>query len=159
LLVQAIEEGSALRRWLVLACIAIAACGPYPRDISGTLDAIERDGRLRIGFTELTAEDRLTAQEFVARLEAATGAQAEIELAPMETQITRLEDGELDLVIGEFREDSPWMRHVAVLEPLSRRTVGERIHGLSPAAANGENRWIALLEREIRDSGGRGGGR
>ena len=113
---------------------------------------------MRVGFAELAAEDRLEAQEFVARLEAATGAQAEIEVAPMETQISRLEDGELDLVIGEFREDSPWMRHVAVLEPVSRRSVGERIHGLSPATANGENRWIALVEREIRDSNGRGGG-
>ncbi len=132
-------------------CIALAACGPYPRDISGTLDAIERDGRLRVGFAELRAEDRIEAQDFVARLERATGAEAEIELAPMETQISRLEDGELDLLIGEFREDSPWMRQVAVLEPLSRRTVGKRVHGLSPATANGENRWIALVEREIRD--------
>jgi hypothetical protein len=155
---QAIEEASALRRWPVLVCIALAACGPYPRDISGTLDAIERDGRLRVGFAQLTAGDRPKAQQFVARLEAATGAQAEIDLAPMETQITRLEDGELDLVIGEFREDSPWMPRVAVIEPLSRRTVGKRVHGLSPAAANGENRWIALVEREVRDSAGRGGG-
>jgi hypothetical protein len=149
---------SALHRWPILVCAALAACGPYPRDTSGTLDAIERDGRLRIGFAELTADDRLEAQQLVARLEAATGAQAEIDRAPMETQISRLEDGELDLVIGGFREDSPWASHVTVLEPLSRRTVGKRVLGLSPAIANGENRWVALVEREIRDGNGRGGG-
>ena len=123
----------------------------------GTLDAIERDGRLRVGFTELGADDRIAAQAFVERLEAATGATAAIDLAPMETQISRLEDGELDLLIGEFREDLPWTTQVAVLEPLSRRTVGKHRFGLSPVTANGENRWIALVERELRDSHGRGG--
>jgi hypothetical protein len=132
----------------------LAACGPYPRDISGTLDAIEREGRLRVGFAALADGDRGTAQAFVARLEAATGARATVETAPMETQISRLEDGEIDLLIGEFREDSPWVTRVSVLEPLSRRVVGTHTLGLSPATANGENRWIALVEREIRDHPG-----
>ena len=54
-------------------------------------------------------------------------------------------------MIGAFAEDSPWGTDVAILEPLSKRAVGGRVIGLAPVAANGENRWIGLLERTIRD--------
>ena len=139
----------------ILLCLTLAACGPYPRDVSGTLDRIEREGRLRIGFADLSARDQATARRFVARLESATGARADIGLATMENQLGRLEDGELDLVIGEFREDTPLSETVTVIEPLKRRVRGVRTFGLSPVTVNGENRWIALVEREVRDSGGK----
>jgi hypothetical protein len=149
------KRASTLHRWPLLLCLALAACGPYPRDVSGTLDRIEREGRLRVGFADLSARDRVTARRFVARLEAATGARADIDLATMENQLGRLEDGELELVIGEFREDTPWSETVTVIEPLERRVRGVRAIGLSPVTVNGENRWIALVEREVRDSAGK----
>ena len=65
--------------------------------------------------------------------------------------VPRLEAGELDLVIGEIAEDSPWRTEVSVIEPLSEHSLGERTIGLSPIARNGENRWVMLLEREVRD--------
>jgi hypothetical protein len=130
----------------------LAACGPYPRDISGTLDSIERSGSLRVGFADLRAQDVLAAEAFVSRVESATGAKAKVDRGPTDSQIARLESGDLDLVIGEFAEDSPWTTETAIIEPLQRRKVGRRTLGLSPVAANGENRWIALLEREVRDS-------
>lgn len=142
----------ALRLFVFVLCIALAACGPYPRDISGTLDAIEHAGRIRVGFADLRPQDVSAAQAFVARVESATSAKAEIDSGPTDGQIARLESGDLDLVIGEFAEDSPWAAEVTIIEPLQRRKVRRRTLGLSPVAANGENRWIALLEREVRDS-------
>ena len=71
--------------------------------------------------------------------------------APTERLLSRLEEGELDLVVAEVATDSPWRRDVAVLEPLSRRRAGGRVLALSPVARNGENRWIGLLEVEARD--------
>lgn len=135
----------------ILLCLALAACGAYPRDVEGTLDEIERSHVVRVGFTDLSGRDRGRAEAFVARLERATGAQATIDLGPTESQLARLEIDELDLVIGAFAQDTPWAKDVAVLEPLSWRRVGGHVIGLSVVAANGENRWIALLEREIRD--------
>ena len=151
-----------LRFWPILCCFALAACGPYPRDVSGTLDRIEREQRFTVGLAALTPRDAQVARRFVARIERATGAEASIERGPLERQLVRLEEGELDLVIAELAEDSPWVMPVAVIEPLGRRHEGKRRLGLSPVAANGENRWIALLEREVRDGAGpetAGGGR
>ena len=147
------RRGELALRYLVFPlCIALAACGPYPQDISGTLDDIERTREFNVGLTDLRPADRAAALRFVGRLERATGAQAHVSTGPAEAQLARLETDRLDLVIGEFAEDTPWMQHVSMLEPLSRRAVGERVLGLVPATANGENRWIALIEREIRDS-------
>ena len=104
-----------------------------------------------MGFADLRAGDLPMAQAFVSRVENATGAKAKIDRGPTESQIARLESGDLDLVIGEFAEDSPWASEAAIIEPLQRRQIRRRSLGLSPVAANGENRWIALLEREVRD--------
>ena len=151
------EGESALRRSPILLCLALAACGPYPRDVSGTLDRIEQSGHVRIGLAELHAGDDPAARRFVARIERATGAQAELDSGPMESQLARLEEGDLDLVIGEFDEKTPWATPVAIIEPLSIRRAGKRVLELAPAVQNGENRWIALIEREVRDSAAQGG--
>ena len=126
--------------------------------MSGTLDRIEREKQFAVGFGALAPQDERAASDFVSRLERATGADATIERGPLERQLVRLEEGNLDLVIGEFAEDTPWAVPVAVIEPLGRRHEGKRRIHLAPVAANGENRWIALLEREVRDSAGQGGG-
>lgn len=141
-----------MRFAILLACAALAGCGPYPRDISGTLDAIEREHRLRVGLAELAPGDAGVARRFTDRIAAVTGARAELITGPTEALIAGLEDGDLDLVIGEFRDDSPWLAKVTVIEPLRHHALAGRVYGLSPAAANGENRWIALLEREVREA-------
>jgi hypothetical protein len=133
--------------------LALAACGPYPDDISGTLDRIEQSGQVRVGFTHLPSEDERTARRFVTRIERATGAEAVFDRGSAESQLARLEEGKLDLVISEFAADSPWASSVAIVEPLATRRLGKRAFELAPAAQNGENRWIALVEREVRDMG------
>ena len=100
--------------------------------------------------------DRPVALALVERLAKATGAKPAISTGPAEDQLTRLEEGELDVVIGRFAEDSPWLSSVAILEPLSTRKVGGRTLGLAPVVRNGENRWVGLVEREVRDSAGGG---
>jgi hypothetical protein len=145
-------------RWpLVPLCLVLAACGPYPRDVGGTLDDIEQSGRIRVGLVDLRPEDRPLANAFIGRVERATGARAQIDSGHLEGQLARLEEGQLDLVLGELAEDTPWLASVAIVEPLRKRREGKRVLGLSPVAANGENRWVALLEREVRDSAEGGG--
>ena len=148
------EGAPVLRGPSILLCIALAACGPYPDDISGTLARIEQSGRIRVGLAGLGSADEPAAHRFVARLERATGAQAALARGPAERLLARLEEGDLDLVIGEFAADSPWAMPVAIIEPLATRREGKRVLELAPAARNGENRWIALVEREVRDGAG-----
>jgi len=144
-------KGTALRLWPIPLCLALAGCGPYPDDISGTLDRIEQSGRVRIGFTHLRADDEVAARRFVARIERTTGAKASLDRGPAEGQLARLEEGKLDLVISEFAADTPWAQSVAIVEPLAKRQWGKQTFELAPAAQNGENRWIALVEREVRN--------
>lgn len=102
----------------------------------------------------MSAGDERGARLFIGRIERATGARAELDRGSLETQLSRLEEGELDLVIGEFAADSPWAQPVAIIEPLATRREGQRVIELAAAARNGENRWIALVEREVRDGAG-----
>lgn len=140
-----------MRHLVFSLCLALVACGPYPNDVTGTLKDIERTRTFKVGFADMRPADVAMAHAFVARIEQATGAEAAIDKGPAETQLARLEHDQLDLVIGEFAQDTPWGTDVTILEPLAMRTAGEHEMGLSPVAANGENRWIGLLEREIRD--------
>jgi hypothetical protein len=133
------------------AFAALVAGCHFPDDQSGTLERISASHTIRVGYTGLEPGDEAPASAFLARIERATGAHTSTNSGPVERQLAALEDGQLDLVIGEFAEDSPWLDSVAVIEPIQQRTVGERTIGLAPVAANGENRWVALLEKAVRD--------
>ena len=141
---------------LVAGFLLLAACGPYPRDIEGTRDRVASSRVIRVGIPPLAAADRSLAAAYLDRLARATGARPRLETGAAEPLLARLEAGELDLVLGEIARDSPWVDEVAVIEPLAERSLGERRIGFGPIARNGENRWIMLLEREVRDqrSGG-----
>lgn len=141
-----------MRRTAVLLLTLLASCGQYPRDQDGTFDRIRQSGQLRIGLTAIEPADAGPSARFVSDLARATGARPTVSEGAAESQLALLEEGKLDLVLGEFAEDSPWLDDVAVIEPLTRRTRGERVVGLAPVAANGENAWIMLVEQVVRDT-------
>ena len=146
--------GRRVRRGVVILLISLAACGPYPRDIEGTLDRVERTHVIRVGLVEgTTGIDRTTS--FLNDLGRATGARVQPTTGSAEPLIAALDADQLDLVIGEVATDSPWVKDVAVIEPLVTRRVGKSDLGLSPIARNGENRWIMLLERQAREAAGK----
>ena len=140
-----------MRALPVSVLLLLASCGPYPHDIEGTFESVEKNGVVRVGLAEIEPADAPAARDYLARIEAATGAKVRTTSGPAERQLAALEAGELDLVIGEFAEDTPWLDSVAVIEPIASRTVGDRRIGLAPVAANGENRWIGVLEKAVRD--------
>jgi hypothetical protein len=129
----------------------LAACSPYPRDIGKTLDGIEERGTVRVGLVAMRKVDEPLARAFIGRLERATGARAVLDRGPTELQLARLHQGAIDVVLGDFTSDSPWMNEVAIIEPIVNRPAGDRSLGLSPVAANGENRWVGVLEKAARD--------
>ncbi|HEX8585375.1 MAG TPA: hypothetical protein VF680_13330 [Allosphingosinicella sp.] len=69
-----------------------------------------------------------------------------------EPMLDQLEQGELDLVIGRFEKKSPWAKLVTIGPPLRREMQGKTEFRLAPVLRNGENAWIALVEREVRDA-------
>lgn len=138
--------------------VVLAACDVMPRDTSGTRQRVESSQVIRVGLLQgpLAASAQTQVSNFLGRIGRLTGARSAIVTGPADPLLSRLEDGELDLVIGEIASDSPWIENVAVIEPLAERRLAGRTIGLSPIARNGENRWIVLLEGAVRDqrSGG-----
>lgn len=68
-----------------------------------------------------------------------------------EPLLARLEESELDLVVGRFTKTSPWATLVALTPPLATEKQGKTEIVLAAAMANGENEWISLVEREARE--------
>lgn len=135
----------------VLAALGLAACADYPRDAEGTLDAIRERGTIRLGVSSTAATDRAVLERFVASLSQATEARMQTLAGPEEELLAKLEHGDLDLVAGQFVDDSPWLADTALIEPLTSRRAGDRKIGLALVARNGENAWIGLVERTVRD--------
>lgn len=132
---------------LFAAALLLAGCDSIPADADGTLERVRGERRYRVGLIATLdglAPDRSGA--LLSRLSKATGARAAIEPGAAEPLLTRLEEGGLDLVIGEFAEKSPWSARVALTEPIATR--GGIV--LLAAARNGENGWISLVHREAR---------
>lgn len=133
--------------------LLLSACADYPRDTEGTLDRVTKDRLIRVGVmaNSLNGEQRGLTRAYLSRVARATHAQPRTVVGGAEPLLSYLEEGQLDLVVGELAADTPWMPDVAIVEPLAERVAGHRNIGLHPIARNGENQWIALLEREARD--------
>jgi ABC-type amino acid transport substrate-binding protein len=140
-----------IRTFLLAAALPLAGCHAIPSDPDGTLERVRGEGRFKVGLIASPAPPPDRAADLLNRLSRATGAKAALERGPAEALLTRLEDGDLDLVLGEFAEKSPWAAKVTLSEPILVN--GPTI--LAAAARNGENAWIALVHREARAAAGR----
>jgi ABC-type amino acid transport substrate-binding protein len=129
--------------FLAALCAAASACG-LPKDTEGTLERIRGAGEIRVGLV-LSRPDAL-----LQRLQAATGARPRIFPGDGEPLLARLEEGEVDLVIGRFTATTPWSTMVSLTPPLAKAKQGKTEIILAAAMQNGENEWIALVEREAR---------
>lgn len=129
---------------LVPALLCCAGCADFPRDSDGTSQRLQ-GGALRVGWagsergqTELKALASALAADAAARLQVETGA--------AEPLLARLEAGELDLVLGDFDEKSPWIARVTFSKPVAGE--GEPVQALA-ATRNGEHRWAMAVDRAI----------
>lgn len=139
----------------LIACSMATGCDHYPRDIEGTLDHVRDQREFRVGLVASGngSSHALLVGEYLGRVGRVTGAQPRITIGAAEPLLVKLEDGDLDLVVGQFATDSPWLTDVAVIEPLAQGQLRGRQVSLNPVARNGENRWIMLLEQQVRDMG------
>lgn len=144
-------------KWLPLLLLGsvTTACADMPRDQSGTLDRIRAEGVVRVGFVAGAAERHAPQFQALAdRAARAAGGRIERVEGGAEPLLLMLEEGELDLVAGEFDSASPWVRRVHLLPPLATERRGRSDVEATVAARNGENGWIMLLEREAKAMGG-----
>jgi hypothetical protein len=133
------------------AALGLASCGEFPRDAEGTLDRIRHDRVIRVGIIAPNPE-AAEANRLLQRLSRASGALPKLQEGDLETLLNSLEQGQLDLVLGRLEKKTPWLRRVTVGPPLRREKAGKVEYHLAPVMQNGENAWIALVERETRDA-------
>ena len=142
------------RLFACLFVLAAAGCsGDFPRDPERTLETIRATRQFDVGVIAPVMQDRggHLVRAFVERMERASGADARIEIGDAEPLLKRLEEGEIDIVIGRFDKKSPWGKLVTIGPPLDTEMRGKAELHLVPAMQNGENAWIALVEGEARD--------
>lgn len=140
---------------VLLLVLVLTACGnPFPADPDDTLHRV-RGATLRVGlsphppWTTVDPDGRPSGREVDLVSEFADRLDAEVSflVGGEEQLVTRLGQGELDLVIGGLTADTPWSDKVAVTRPYVRTvdTVGEPVE-LVMAAPMGENAFLRSLE-------------
>ncbi len=133
----------------VLATLALSGCEDFPKDIAGTMDDITATGVLQAGIVtdgSAEADERSLAE----RIAQAAGAEAEMETGSAEVLLHKLEEGELDLVVGKFAKASPWKGRVALTKaPRPEWEPAKHEPVLRAAIRNGENRWLIFVSKTI----------
>jgi hypothetical protein len=133
----------------LLALALCASCDGIPRDPDGTLGRVRAERQYKVGI--IASGDPIGADRqrmFLSRVSAAAQARPALETGAAEPLLGRLEEGELDLVLGPMAPHSPWSKLVTFLPPLGEQVSPEGHIHLVAAARHGENAWISLLDRE-----------
>lgn len=138
-------------RWLglVIAAFVTAGCEGIPKDPEGTTERVRKEGVFNVGVVAPPGTIApLKEAEFLKQVELASRAKPKLRYGPAEALLRDLEEGKLDLVMGEFSPKSPWSKSVHFLPPLGEKVTEEGHALLSVAVRNGENQWVAILQRE-----------
>lgn len=129
--------------------LLVGGCADFPKDSSGTLVRAQ-GGAFTVGWTEAaTGDPRL--RRLVARLSERLRARPAAVSGPAEPLLLRLEQGEVDLVVGVFDEKSPWRDRVTFSRPLATEAMGDGELQAVAATRNGEHAWSMEVDRAVND--------
>lgn len=131
------------------AMLLLGACDSLPRDPENTTERVKEDHTIILG---VVASESVGGKEAVvaSRLADAFDAEVQIRRSSGEQLLASLEEGQIDLVYGEFANNSPWARHIHLGAPFDGNGHAERDRPVARLAyRNGENGWIARVERAM----------
>ena len=130
----------------VVLALSVAGCDAYPKDPAGTTEHIRQTGTLRTGLVATAEQDYADARAFAGRLAGRLGAKPEFEIGAAAELMRRLDDGDLDLVVGRFAKKTPWKERAAFSAPVGeRQPSGKDDPVLRGAVRTGENRWLMFI--------------
>lgn len=137
----------------VLLCAASLVCGcdAIPKDPEGTLDRVRSERAFKVGLVASAQPPagRGRQQLLIKGISGEAGASPLFEDGASELLLAKLEQGELDLVMGEMAPASPWAKMVTLM-PIGEQVSRDGHVHLVVAARNGENDWIDLVHRQAR---------
>ncbi|WP_324748738.1 hypothetical protein SH591_08410 [Sphingomonas sp. LY54] len=137
---------------LILATMFALGCSEIPKDPEGTLDRVRVEGVFKVGLiaSEQPPVGADRSRLLVERVGQQAEAEPQFEKGASEPLLAKLEEGKLDMVIGELAPASPWAKAVTLLTPLGEQVSQDGHVHLVVALRNGENAWIGLVDREVR---------
>lgn len=140
---------------VVLLVLMLAACGiQVPTDPHGTLERV-RDGVLRVGVTEnqpwveldKTSGTAGVEADLISRFAQQLGSEVRWTEGSEAVLLDALERGELDVVVGGFLEDTPWVEKGAITRPYAETTTSEGNDKHVMIVRMGENGFLVALEK------------
>ncbi len=131
----------------LLFALSVAGCNAYPMDPEGTTQHIEETGSMRTGIVASPDMDEGAARDFAGRLARHLSAKPDYATGSAAILLRRLEEGELDIVVGDFAADSPWKEKAALTAPIVARNPPKDEPVLRGAVRKGENRWLMFIAR------------
>lgn len=145
-----IGEKRRMKSALLIVCMMLGACNALPRDPAGTSERIGRAKTFSVAAVDHSVRATPEVFRLIGEIERRTRARARWEPGSGEALLQRLDDGTLDLAVGNFRQSSPWESDIAFAPPLSSSGSKNAPMEMKAAMRNGENRWIMTVERASR---------
>lgn len=139
-----------MKKLTLIGLCLLAACDALPRDPEGTSKRILETRQFSVSLTDAALRGNAAASRLITQLEKQTGARAIVRSGSVEPTLQAATKGQVDLVIGQFRRDSPWRTEIAFGPPLASFGPKDDPIELKAAVRNGENRWLMTVERASR---------
>lgn len=144
-----------MRMAALLLLVTLGGCDAIPRDTDGSSERIAREGVMKVAMLPGTPD----AEPAAALLRAeARRLGARVEPVPLhgEHALRRLEQGEIDAVVGHLAKNSPWRRKVSLSKAVAADEPADAAEpALRIARRNGENALILAIDRAIERQGKR----
>lgn len=146
---------------VVSAILLLTGCGlQVPKDPEGTLDRVT-DGVMRVGVTENppwveldgSGEPAGSEPALIARFADELGAEIAWTDGSEAVLLEALDRGELDVVLGGFRDDTPWVDLGAITRPYREVEGVDGVERHVMIVRLGENGFQVALERFLNDAG------
>ena len=134
----------------LLGAAVLAGCDDFPKDIAGTMNSVLESGRMRTGIVAggTDADERAIAMQIASALNVS----ADYRTGSTEALVRQLNEGEIDIVVGEFAKATPWAERTALTAP-ARATDPPKDHPVLRALVrSGENRWLIFVSRTLKGS-------
>ncbi len=127
----------------------MTACDDFPKDIAGTMDGVLTSGTMRTGVVADGAgvEERALAN----RIASSLGVSPEFISGTTEELVRRLNEGEIDIIVGEFAKATPWAERAAMTGPVRAIDPPKDHPVLRALVRTGENRWLIFVSRTLKE--------
>ncbi|GAB3624275.1 transporter substrate-binding domain-containing protein [Mariniluteicoccus endophyticus] len=134
---------------------SLGACSTIPSDPDNTLDRIRTEKVLRLGVSPnppwTTPEGGGSEVDLVRRFAEKQGARVEVVVAGEEPLVTKLEEQQIDVMVGGITDDNPWTKSkVAKTRSYTKAKdeQGKKKKHIM-AVPLGENHLLSELERHL----------